>query len=46
MIDDSLLLLSQIYFEAGDHEDVVHMSGEQFRELVGASAHGRFSRHA
>jgi Ala-tRNA(Pro) deacylase len=45
VIDDALLRLSQIYFEAGDHEDVVHMSGEQFCELVEGSAHGRFSRH-
>jgi Ala-tRNA(Pro) deacylase len=45
VIDDALLRLSQIYFEAGDHEDVVHMSGEQFRELVDGSTHGRFSRH-
>ena len=45
VIDDSLLRLPQIYFEAGDHEDVVHMSGEQFRALVDGSTHGRFSRH-
>jgi Ala-tRNA(Pro) deacylase len=45
VIDDSLLRLPQIYFEAGDHEDVVHMSGEQFSELVEGSTHGRFSRH-
>jgi Ala-tRNA(Pro) deacylase len=45
VIDDSLLRLPQIYFEAGDHEDVVHMSGEQFCELVEESTHGRFSRH-
>jgi Ala-tRNA(Pro) deacylase len=45
VIDDALLRLSQIFFEAGDHEDVVHMSGEQFRELVEGSTHGRFSRH-
>ena len=45
VIDDWLLRLPQIYFEAGDHEDVVHMRGEQFRELVEGSTHGRFSRH-
>jgi Ala-tRNA(Pro) deacylase len=45
VIDDSLLRLSQVYFEAGDHEDVVHMSGEQFRDLVEGSTRGRFSRH-
>jgi Ala-tRNA(Pro) deacylase len=45
VIDDCLLRLPEVYFEAGDHEDVVHMSGEQFQELVEGSAHGRFSRH-
>jgi Ala-tRNA(Pro) deacylase len=44
VVDDAVLGLSQIFFEAGDHEDVVHMSGQQFRELVEGSSHGRFSR--
>jgi Ala-tRNA(Pro) deacylase len=45
VIDDWLLRLPEIYFEAGDHEDVVHMSGDQFQELVEGSTHGRFSHH-
>lgn len=45
VIDDWLLRLPEIYFEAGDHEDVVHMSGDQFREIVEGSTHGRFSHH-
>jgi Ala-tRNA(Pro) deacylase len=41
--DDSLEGLSDIYFEAGDHDDVVHMAGEDFLELLSGSLHGRFS---
>ncbi len=43
-VDDSLLKLPDVYFEAGDHEGLVHVTGDAFRKLVGASAHGRFSR--
>ena len=41
--DDSLAGLTDIYFEAGDHDDVVHMSGDAFLELLSGSLHGRFS---
>lgn len=41
--DDSLAGLSDVYFEAGDHDDVVHMSGDAFLELLAGSVHGRFS---
>lgn len=41
--DDSLAGLSDVYFEAGDHDDVVHMTGEAFVELLADSLHGRFS---
>ena len=43
LVDDSLLRLPDLYFEAGDHEDLVHMSGEAFRALAGQSLHGRIS---
>jgi Ala-tRNA(Pro) deacylase len=36
--------LTDIYFEAGDHDDVVHMSGDAFLDLLSDSLHGRFSR--
>lgn len=42
--DESLTGLPEVYFEAGDHDDVVHMSGEAFLELLAESLHGRFSR--
>jgi Ala-tRNA(Pro) deacylase len=41
--DDSLAGLEDVYFEAGDHDDIVHMSGESFLELLSGSLHGRFS---
>lgn len=42
--DESLTGLAEVYFEAGDHDDVVHMSGDAFLELLSDSLHGRFSR--
>ncbi len=42
--DDSLAGLADVYFEAGDHDDVVHMSGDAFLDLLSGSLHGRFSR--
>ncbi len=44
MLDDSLLGLDEIYFEAGDHEGVVHMSGEQFLDLLPGCRHAMISR--
>ena len=44
VIDDSLLRLPDLYFEAGDHEDLVHVTGEAFRALQVGALHGRFSR--
>lgn len=41
--DDSLVGLADVYFEAGDHDDIVHMSGEDFLDLLSDSLHGRFS---
>lgn len=42
-VDESLLRLPDLYFEAGDHEGLVHVSGEAFRTLVGRTLHGHFS---
>ncbi|MEN8181881.1 MAG: YbaK/EbsC family protein [Myxococcota bacterium] len=46
VVDDSLLNTPDVYFEAGDHEDLVHLSGVEFLSLLAGSRHGRFSRHA
>ena len=34
-----------IYFEAGDHDHLIHVSGEQFHELMASAARGQFSQH-
>jgi Ala-tRNA(Pro) deacylase len=44
--DDALADLSEVYFEAGDHEDVVRMRGADFLALLQGSRHGSFSREA
>ena len=41
--DEALEGVSEIYFEAGDHDDVVHMAGDDFLALLADSVHGRFS---
>lgn len=35
----------QVYFEAGDHEHLVRVSGKQFHELMAEADRGEFSRH-
>ncbi len=42
--DDALSALSTIYFEAGDHRDVVSMHAGDFVQLMHDARHGRFSR--
>lgn len=43
LIDESLSAQSDIYFEAGDHSGLVHMSGSEFEGLMADALHGRFS---
>jgi Ala-tRNA(Pro) deacylase len=45
VVDDSLLQEDDVYFEAGDHEDLIHVSGKQFQDLVAGARHGHFSHH-
>lgn len=44
LVDESLLRMPDVYLEGGDHEELVHLSGEAFRGIVGPSLHGRFAR--
>jgi Ala-tRNA(Pro) deacylase len=44
--EDSLAGLSDVYFEAGDHEDVVHMRSKDFLKLLDGALHGHFSQRA
>jgi Ala-tRNA(Pro) deacylase len=43
IVDESLERQPEVYFEAGDHGTLVHMSQDQFAKLVGQARHGRFS---
>ena len=44
VVDDALAEQSDIYFEAGDHEQLIHVSAETFQTLLGESTrHGCFS---
>jgi Ala-tRNA(Pro) deacylase len=45
IVDDSLLASKDVYFEAGDHIDVIHMGKDDFRKLTPNATHGRFSQH-
>ena len=44
--DDALSATPEVYFEAGDHEDVVHLQGGDFLRLLEGSLHGTFSQRA
>lgn len=43
--DDALVDQADIYCEAGDHETLVHLRGEDFGRLMAEAEHGHFSRH-
>ena len=45
LVDDALLGLDDVYFEAGNHADLVHVTGDMFRGLMSTADHGEFSRH-
>ncbi|GAB6849679.1 aminoacyl-tRNA deacylase [Paraburkholderia kururiensis] len=42
-LDESLAQQPDIYFEAGDHEELVHMGAEQFLSLMGDAERARFA---
>jgi Ala-tRNA(Pro) deacylase len=44
-VDDAIAEQPEIYFEAGDHEQLIHVSAEVFETLMGESIrHGHFSQ--
>ena len=43
--DEQLNNCNDVYFEAGDHTDLIHVSGRDFRLLMQDVDHGKFSRH-
>jgi Ala-tRNA(Pro) deacylase len=46
VVDSTLLDRSEVYFEGGDHEHLVHLSGEGFKRLMEEAAQAAISRHA
>ncbi len=45
-VDESLMNLSSIYFESGDHQELVHTLGEDFQEMMRGVQYGNYShRH-
>lgn len=44
MYDDSIAGQAEIYFEAGDHADLVHVHGRDFVALLTNAKHGAISR--
>ncbi len=44
IVDESLSEQTDVYFEAGDHERLVHVSSETFEALLGEAQHSEFSR--
>ena len=42
-LDEALTTLANVYFEAGDHEELVHLSGEAFNTLLQGARRGHFS---
>ena len=45
MVDDALLQQTDVYFEAGDHQQLIHMNRREFGRLLGDATHSRFSYH-
>lgn len=45
LVDDRLLQMDDVYFEAGNHEELIHVSGKQFQNMVLGARHGHFSHH-
>lgn len=42
LLDERLTSLANLYFEAGDHEHLVHVDGESFHSLLKGIRHGNF----
>ncbi len=42
-VDDALASLADVYFEAGDHENLIHVKAADFDTLLRGARHGHFS---
>jgi len=45
LVDERLLDEDDVYCESGDHTELVHLAGRNFRALMLQAEHGRFSAH-
>lgn len=45
VVDNALLAQPELYFEAGDHRELIQVGESQFEQLMGVSTRGLFSRH-
>lgn len=45
IVDESLDKQSDVYFEAGDHRSLVHLTGAQFHQTHAECPHGTFAEH-
>lgn len=43
VLDEALTSLASVYFEGGDHERLIRVTGEQFKKLMKGVRHGHFS---
>ena len=42
-LDEALTTLANVYLESGDHEHLIHISGNDFKILMSGVRHGHFS---
>ncbi len=45
IVDDTIVRQDEIYFEAGDHTELVHVTGHEFRRLMAGAEVVHFARH-
>lgn len=45
VFDQSIVENKDVYFEGGDHTDLIHVSGKDFEILMASAKRGHFSRH-
>ena len=43
LLDESLVSLADVYIEAGDHEQLIHLRGEDFQTLLAGARRGYYS---
>ncbi|MES9876415.1 MAG: YbaK/EbsC family protein [Candidatus Sedimenticola sp. PURPLELP] len=42
LLDEDLTSLAKVYFEAGDHEQLIVVSGDRFNQIMKGARHGHF----